>query len=68
MKDFKNADYVRIGNFLSLLNWDTLFENCVMANDMYGVFCDAIHSAIEVYVPNKREHKGAGFILPHRLR
>ncbi len=31
-KDFKKADYYGIGNFLSSVNWEALFENCTSGN------------------------------------
>ncbi len=68
VKDFKNADYKGIGNFMQSQNWDEKFEDCVSTNDFYIVFCETLHAAIEVFVPNKRVKNSLPFRLPRRLR
>ncbi len=66
--DYKNADYVGLGNFLQRQNWDLLFENCASANNIYDVFCDVMYAGVEVYVPKKRVRKSFAFRLPRTLR
>ncbi len=57
-RDFKKADYNGISEFLSTVNWDALFEDCVTANEYYEVFQVVVNTAIEKYVP-VRTFKGA---------
>jgi len=64
---WKNIDLPGASHFLSTLNWDKLFENCVSTDDFYLIFSDVMQAIIKVYIP-KRVIKPNRFSLPQKLR
>ncbi len=67
-RDYKNADFVGMGDFLRSINWDVEFSSCVSVDEFYTVFCNAIEACVAVYVPLKRRKAISNKQLPKRLR
>jgi len=49
--NFSRADWPGICNFLSFVNWQMVFANCVSANDYWNSFILVIGQAIDKFVP-----------------
>jgi len=72
-RDWKNADYAGIADFLSRQNWDELFLRCApegpnRVNDYYSVFSSVIDACIAAYVPLRKLKSGYTRKLPRKLR
>ncbi len=69
VRQFRNADYEGISNFLQTLNWNLCFDNCVTVEDYAETFYAVMRGAVETYVPvRKCNRRGRKFSLPKQLR
>ena len=48
---FKKADYAVINAFLSTIDWDEVYSNCVTTQEYWNSFKDVINTAIYNFVP-----------------
>ncbi len=53
-KDFRNADYEAISNYLGNISWNDEFNVCVSVQDFWNIFVNHIQFAIEHFVPSRR--------------
>lgn len=66
VRNFRNADYNSIFQYLSSIIWPTEFNNCARINDFWKCFSNHLNFAIERFVPLfKPKHKR--FRLPPHL-
>ncbi len=67
-RDYRNADYKGICRFLGRVNWNEIFETCHTTNHFYDSFSCVLNSAVEVFVPRKRDKVCRSVRLPRKLR
>ena len=48
------ANYTHINQYLSSINWDTVFVENENINQMYNKFLDVVHTSIKLFVPKSK--------------
>ena len=65
-RNFYRADFSKINQFLSTVNWESLLTSSDSIENMYKSFLDIIHRSIDLYVPLYRTSSKP--TLPKRIR
>ena len=64
--NYHKGDYNKMNNFLSLINWDNVFNTETDLNNIYERVISIIHTAIKAYVPKSK--KSVKPSLPRKVK